>query len=205
MAEDAENVVVEDVEEVIAGAGVVDPRLQPHGQLYEDLGEVTIDPSANQTYNLPFRLNWGQLVINAYEPIKAIIYFLLLFPMAFLNAVILVETNNNLRANRKAVTSKAELVRFFGLTLSMALDPTRGGIRSYWDDNLNFEETIFQRKSYGSRFEMTRHRFEDLRRYLSFGPEPADRVRYKIIYLFIYCIERRSMVSGSSIYRCFQH
>jgi hypothetical protein len=165
----------------VAAVGVADPRLQPHGQLFEDLGEVTIDPSANLKYNSPFRLNWGQLVINFYEPIKAINYFFLLFPMVFLSTVVLVETNNNLREARKGITSKAELIRFFGLTLSMALDPTRGGVRSYWDDNYNLEDTIFQKKSYGSRFEMTRHRFEDLRKHLSFGPEPADRVRINII------------------------
>ena len=155
---------------------VADPRLRPHGQVFEDLGEVTIDPAANERYNLPFRLNWGQLVINVYEPIKAFCYFLLLFPMLFLTTVVIPCTNNNLTVARKHATDKAELLRFFGLTLAMALDPTRGGVRSYWDDNFEMEETIYQKKSFLDRFEMTRHRFEDLRRYLSFGPEPEDIV-----------------------------
>ena len=58
----------EDDEEIIGGNDghipIVDPRLRPHGQLYEDVGEMTIDPSANEKYSLPFRLNWGALVIN---------------------------------------------------------------------------------------------------------------------------------------------
>lgn len=173
----------EDVNENIVGGEEPpeDPRLRPHGQLYEDLGDVTIDPSVNDKYNLPFRLNWGQLVINNYEVIKAFTYFLLLFPMAFLAAVIIPNTNNNLRDARKQLTEKAELLRFFGLTLSMSLDPTRGGVESYWDDNVDLEGSIYQNKSYGTRFGMTRHRFQDLRRYLSFGPTPEDIVSYNKI------------------------
>jgi hypothetical protein len=167
---------------------VQDPRLRPHGQFYEDLGEVAIDPSVNSKYNLPFRLNWGILVINNYDYIKPFTYFLLLFPMTFLITTVIPNTNNNLRANRKPVTNKAELIRFFGLTLSMALDPTRGGIRSYWDDNADLGETIYQRKSYLTRFHMTRTRFEDLRKYLSFGPQPDDIVSNTIMYRFLYNI-----------------
>jgi len=161
---------------------VQDPRLQPHGQLYVDLGDVSIDPSVNSRYQLGFRLNWGTLVINAYEFIKAISYFLLLFPMIFLTNVILPNTNNNLRDSRKPVTTKAEMLRFFGITLAMSLDPTRGGVASYWDENADLSGTIYQRKCYGDRFKMTRHRFQDLRRYLSFGPLPEDIVSYTLIY-----------------------
>ena len=159
-----------------------DPRLQPHGQLYEDLGEITIDPSVNTRYILPFRLNWGTLVINVYDFIKAISYFLLLFPMTFLINNVIPNTNNNLRDARKPVTSKAEMLRFFGITLAMSLDPTRGGISAYWDENIDLTGTIYQRKTYGDRFKMTRHRFQDLRRYLSFGPLPEDIVSYTLIY-----------------------
>lgn len=183
--EEAEIDQEEDNEEIVGGEvpmiPVEDPRLRPHGQIYEDIGEITIDPSVNEQYNLPFRLNWGTLVINCYDPIKAIIYFLLLFPMIFLNLIIVVNTNNNLRRLRKPVTSKAEVLRFFGITLSMSLDPTRGGVKSYWDDNEDLSDTIYQKKCYNARFGMTRHRFQDLRKCLSFGPIPEDLVSYTII------------------------
>ena len=177
-----------------------DPRLQPHGQLYQDLGEVTIDPSANSRYLLGFRLNWGTLVINAYEFIKAISYFFLLFPMIFLTNNIIPNTNNNLRDARKAVTTKAEMLRFFGITLAMSLDPTRGGVVSYWDDNIDLTETIYQHKSYGVRFKMTRHRFQELRRHLSFGPEPEDIVNILYIKKYYYTLECRSLVPSPSFY-----
>jgi len=182
-----------------------DPRLRPHGQIYEDLGEILIDPSSNLRYNQSFRANWGANIINREDPIDFLNYFLLLFPMTFLVQIVVPNTNNNLREARKPVTFKAEMLRFFGLTLSMALDPTRGGINSYWDDNVDLSETIYQKKCYYARFNMTRHRFQDLRRYLSFGSEPEDIVSAKIIVflIIIYNIELRSLVFSPSFYRCF--
>lgn len=178
---DANNVeeVVED--DIVGEDPLEDPRLRPHGQLWEDLGEINVDPVANQRYNLPFRLNWGQLVVERHNPIKALTYFLLLFPMTFLFTVVIVHMNEKLREARKQETNKAEVLRMIGLTLSMALDPTRGGVRSYWDENEDLEGTIYQKKSYATRFNMTRHRFEDLRRYMTFGPMPEDIVSYYII------------------------
>jgi len=131
--------------------------------VYEDLGEVNIDPVANERYNRGFQLNWGVLVVNAHELIDILSYFLLLFPMTFLTSQIVEYTNFNLREARKPITDKAEMLRFLGITLAMSLDPVRGGLKSYWDDNDVIEESIYQKKCYGSRFLMTRHRFQDIR------------------------------------------
>jgi len=177
--EDNENNVGDNVP-VIPGE---DPRLRPHGQVYEDLGEVTIDPSANSKYTLPFRVNWGGAIINRQDPISCLNYFLVLFPMTFLVSDIIPNMNNNLRGARKPVTSKAEMLRFFGITLAMALDPTRGGVRAYWDQDDIEHETIYSKRDYGNRFFMTRHRFEDLRRYLSFSQAPDDIVSNLYIYI----------------------
>ena len=107
--------------------------------------------------------------------------------MIFLTGVVIPNTNNNLRNDRKAPTDKAEMLRFFGITLAMSLDPTRGGVLSYWDDNDDLTGTIYQRKGYGERFQMTRHRFQDLRKHLSFGPRPEDVVSsYNITVIYLY-------------------
>ena len=97
----------EDDEEIIGGNDghipIVDPRLRPHGQLYEDVGEMTIDPSANEKYSLPFRLNWGALVINSYELISRFVYILFLFPMTFLNEVVIRCTNDKILMKNTSV------------------------------------------------------------------------------------------------------
>jgi len=153
-----------------------DPLLSPHGQVYEDLGEIHIDPSANMRYSRGFSLNFGQLVVDHFLPIKEFTYFLLLFPMVFLVTVIVVHTNNNLRARQKTYTTQGELVKFLGITLAMALETTRGGVKAFWDDDADLTETIYQHKNYKTRFGMSRHRFQDLRTALAMGAVPVDLV-----------------------------
>ena len=121
-----------------------DPLLSPHGQVYRDLGDIHIDPSANSRYTRGFMLNWGHLVVDPFVRIKELTYFLLLFPMVFLVTVIVIHTNNNLRARRKTQTTQGELVKFFGITLAMSLETTRGGVKAFWDDDdEDLGETIY--------------------------------------------------------------
>lgn len=178
---DEEQELVEEVHGLqppVVPAAPVDPRLTPHGQVYEDVGEIHIDPSANMRYTRGFILNWGHLIVDPFVPIKELFFFLLLFPMVFLTTVILIHTNNNLRARQKTPTTQGELVKFLGITLAMALETTRGGVKAFWDDGQDLEETIYQKKNYKTRFGMSRHRFQDLRSHLSMGARPEDLVYY---------------------------
>jgi hypothetical protein len=161
-----------------------DPLLSPHGQVYLDSGEVNIDPSNNSRYTRAFTLNWGTVagVVDTFAVIKEIMYFYLLFPMIFLRQSIVVHTSNTLVSKGKRATTLGEMLKFFGITLSMSLEPCRGGVEAYWDDGLNLDGTIYQKRDYKNRFGMSRHRFQDLRSCLSLGPIPANLV-YIIIFL----------------------
>jgi hypothetical protein len=187
----------EGLEQVVHGlvppvvpAAVLDERLSPHGQVYEDLGDINIDPSANQRYQRGFTLNWGHLVVDPFGVIKELMFFLLLFPLTFLNTVIVENTNNNLRAKQKTVTSQGELIKFLGITLAMSLDTKRGGVTAFWDDDEVLEETIYQNKNYRTRFGMTRHRFQDLRANLAMCGVPNDVVCIYINSMIIYYMNR---------------
>ena len=165
-------------------AEVADPLLSPHGQVYLDSGEVNIDPSNNQRYTRAFTLNWGTIagVVDTFAVIEVIMYFYLLFPMVFLRHSILVHTSDNLVSKGKRGTTLGEILKFFGITLAMALEPCRGGVEAYWDEGLNMDGSIYQKKDYKNRFGMTRHRFQDIRSCLSLGPIPADLVCYILYY-----------------------
>jgi len=123
-------------------------------------------------------LNWGLVpsVIDTFNKMREVDYFYLLFPMGFLRNAIVLYTSDNLVVKGKQGTTIGEMIKFFGITLSMSLEPCRGGVEAFWDEGLDLNGTIYQKKQYKTRFGMTRHRFQDLRSCLAMGPIPANLV-----------------------------
>ena len=71
---------------------------------------------------------------------------------------------------------KVNFLSILGLQLAMACEPKRGSIAAYWDKDLQ-PGTIYSGASFGERFGMSRHRFENITQCLSLeDPQPAIRV-----------------------------
>jgi len=141
---------------------MIDPLLNVHDQIWEEQGEIDIDIRVNTSYNSNSYLKWGGLIVDNTD-IKAFSFFRLLFPMRFLNDTIIKLTNIRLRAKKQPETSTAEFIKFLGLTLTMALEPSRGGLDSYWKTEDSMEGTIYSSRQFYSRFNMSRDRFKMLR------------------------------------------
>ncbi len=147
----------------------INVELNPHGQRWVNCGgPMTIDANLCNAYVLPTVIDISDDNVHGQE-YRAVDYFYVMFPMRFLIAKMLPYTNQELLVKRRAVTTEGELLKFFGITLAMAIDPCRGGIQAYWESGNSYETTLSGR-NYGVRFGMSRHRFLELRSYLRCTP-----------------------------------
>ena len=76
------------------------------------------------------------------------------------------ETNKRLGDKRKTLT-KGEFFKWLGIRLAMACEPRRGPIDVYWKEEYEVG-SVFSPPCYNSRFNMTRHRFQEITQYLTF-------------------------------------
>jgi hypothetical protein len=104
-----------------------------HGRVWRDEGDiVTQQPNVNP-YTLPPKLKWSQLLVEN-EAAREFDFLRLMFPMRFLIDVIIPLTNAKLIQLQQSILMPDEFILFLGITLSMALQPIRGGIdaRRQW-------------------------------------------------------------------------
>lgn len=147
--------------------------LRPHGTSWSVVQDhISIDPAANHLYTLQASFNWH--VQPPPDPRNPQIedFFYLLFPMKFVDEVIVPCTNTNLKKNNRSETSKGEFLKFLGITLAMALDPIYGGIETYWRSCTAEDSTMIGR-NYEARFGMSLSRFECIRKALALNIPPA--------------------------------
>ena len=78
-------------------------------------------------------------------------------------------TNVNMLTHSYIPLTKGEFFKYLGLRLAMACEPKRGAIPVYWDEGLQ-PGTIYSGASFGERFGMSRHRFENITQCLSSPP-----------------------------------
>jgi hypothetical protein len=145
---------------------VADPNLSPHGQVWHDLGEVTIDVGVS---NRRTRLLWPGNVNLQHDPLPIrteLDYFKLMFPMNIVETM-LVHTNELLATHRKPNTTLLEMFKYFGIRLNMTLDKTGCPIEDFWMTE-EIVGSTFVPPNYG-RFGMTRHRFQTLSRCMRFA------------------------------------
>eukprot|EP00731_Ephydatia_muelleri_P014220 Em0007g1530a len=69
--------------------------------------------------------------------------------------------------------SKGEFLKFLGLRLAMACEPRRGPISVYWETGSE-AGAVYTGADFGSRFKMSRHRFQDIQNVFSFAPPHND-------------------------------
>jgi hypothetical protein len=128
---------------------------------------VTQQPNLS-LYTLPPKLNWGQLLVNN-ETANEYDYFRLIFLIRFMLDAIIPLTNAKLNALSQSELKPEEFILFLGITLSMALQPVRGGIDAYWTVTNDINDTIYTPGDYGKRFKMPKHRFKEIRRCITSG------------------------------------
>lgn len=144
----------------------INPLLRPHGHVWEDAGEVTIDVGLS---NRRTRLLWpanANLHFEALHVRKELEYFKLMFPMSVMQTM-LDHTNEQLNHLKKSSTTAQEMFKYFGLRLNMTLDKTGCAIVNFWD-TVQEEGSTFVPPNYG-RFGMTRHRFQALSHCMRFS------------------------------------
>lgn len=161
-------------EPVILVNNVVD-LLNPHGTKWENLDEEVQDDVLKPNLNIRAQLKWSRIQYFTKEPreIDEFDFFLLLFPIRYLNETILKLTNTKLQAAHATETSKGEILKFLGIIIAMCLQPMKGGIRAYWDEA--DADSCLMSMDYGVRFKMKRTRFEALRNSLTLAaPDPTE-------------------------------
>jgi hypothetical protein len=136
--------------------------------VWRDEGDIVTQQPNVHTYFSPPRLNWGQLLVEN-EAAKEIDFFRLLFPMRFLNDVVIPLTNGKLNQFGLSLLQPDEFQLFLGITLSMALQPIRGGIDAYWATDNGTNDSVYTPGNYGERFKMPKHRFKSIRKCMTFG------------------------------------
>lgn len=94
-------------------------------------------------------------------------YFGLLWPKEILD-LILEHTNHNLKEKKLGELDKAELTRYLGIRLYMAVYPIRGSVEDYWRQK-SAKETLEPFHDIGMRCQMTRHRFQNITSCLAVG------------------------------------
>jgi hypothetical protein len=89
-----------------------------------------------------------------------------------MNDVLIPLTNAKLNSLSQSLLKPDEFLLFLGITLSMALQPLRGGIDAYWavDNGTNgTNDTVYTPGNYGERFGMPKHRFKCIRKCMTMG------------------------------------
>lgn len=143
----------------------INPLLRPHGQVWKDEGEVTIDVGMS---NRRTRLLWPGQLNQLYDGVakKELEYFKLMFPMSVMQTL-LTHTNEQLGRFNKSTTTSQEMLQYFGLRLNMTLDKIGCPIVDFWMTDQE-EGSTFVPPNYG-RFGMSRHRFQALSRCMRFA------------------------------------
>lgn len=90
--------------------------------------------------------------------------------------MILEFSNNKLRNNRRSNLTKKELYKFFGILYAMTVQ-TISTSRDYW----SVQDGLFPGPAFGKRFGMSKHRFEEIKRALSFHSDDSNTAEDKLI------------------------
>ena len=145
---------------------VADPLYCPNGVQWvikED--GIPIDPAQGERQHEPY-IHWPCLLRD--QPRRIVDHFYLMYPMVGMPTT-LRHINECMDSKGKQHVSKGEFIKWLGLRVAMAAEPRRGPITVYWQHS--FEEgTVFSPADYGTRFGMSRHRFQDITSALSFAP-----------------------------------
>lgn len=95
--------------------------------------------------------------------------------MDFLRNNILHYTAAKLQSVNKQTIQETEILKFFGITLAMALDPCRGGVEAYFDTVEHSDEsTVKVARNYTERFGMSKTRFLYIRSCLQMTSEDGN-------------------------------
>ena len=91
-------------------------------------------------------------------------YFFHFFPVQVMTDI-LTHTNQAMAALQRPSAyplEKAELLRWFGIQLAMAVEPKRGGIDAYFEKQVNWD-TVHTAGNYEDRFKMNQCRFQSIK------------------------------------------
>jgi len=146
----------------------VDPLLYPHERLWKVIDHVDYDQRLTNQYTNSTRIKWpegAQLKEPAdREPSD---YFYLLFPDELLKFMLTFTNERMMRKGYRIPIEKAELLKWLGIRLGMALEPLKGGAPAYWKESV--DDGVFSRGGdFLKRTGMTFNRFKIIADNLSF-------------------------------------
>lgn len=150
--------------EFVAG----NPLLMPHQRRWTERAFLNACPNLARTYHQDAYLRWKTMKnVQERTPYD---YFTLMFPQDNIKETITF-TNENLEKLGNQELTRGEYEKWLGIRLAMAIEPRKGSLPVYWESSTRDRSilTILTAPSYGERFYMRRHRFEDITSALAFN------------------------------------
>jgi hypothetical protein len=155
------------------GEGDVDYRLHPHGVAWTPSHHQNVDPAQGRYQSGGFRIrSWGGDGRDAHEKRLAYEYFMKSFPRGLMPDI-LRETNSSVVEVGRAVTSKGEIIKVWGMRLSMILDKL--SVEQAFCTTVE-EGSAKVPANYHLRYGMSKDRFQLLERHLHYSPDVPDDV-----------------------------
>ena len=146
-----------------------DGRVTVNDQVWRPIGDLAFDQAAlhvhpRTSFNFP----------AAFPPPgvrTAFDYLEFMYPKDTFPAI-LAHTSAKLRSLHKPELTKGEYWRWLGIRVVMVLEPRKGALTVYWE-TVPRPFTVYLPANFAARFRMTRHRFQDISRCLSFAAPPV--------------------------------
>ena len=165
--------------------------LEPHGRVWT---EIQSKERETEGFMAPQKasLKWPHTCCKLFMDRTPLDYFSLFHPRTSLSKMV---SFANLQIAKsihpEPSTTLGEITKFLGIRVAMVIDPVRGGLRDYWNAG-NEEKSVIMSRDFGTRFGMTKHRFEILQEnFVLCEPEAEglafdERVRLIANYIAIY-------------------
>lgn len=160
---------------------MLDDSLIVNGQVWSEQGDVTMDAAGFRVFHT--FLSSSRLTPGIRSEMD---YFEMMFPVDEWDHIVTETNQMMLSLGRYQPTTKAEVLKYLGLRLCMALERKHLDIAAYWNTEVD-EGTVFQPENYGSRFGMSRNRFQLLSRCFrvdNFDERALDDVSILYDYVF---------------------
>lgn len=157
----------------------VENPLAPHGRAWTEVPNVAVEVGVGNRYAGVTSLQWQRLpeYNTSFADRTEFDYFRLLFPWQHID-VILTNTNNSIAADPNSTGGPVDLatfLRYLGIQLAKAVDPSPGGNNTYWSTDATIGSTV-NPKCFNKRFGMSRNRFDTITQHLHFSTPATPNI-----------------------------
>jgi hypothetical protein len=178
----------------ILNSNEVDPLLSPHGHSWTNNGEVSFDVTTK--YHDRAKIIWKGPRKYLSDRSEAD-YLKLMFPIKLVHVAVELTNEEFIRRGMLSNFTEEEFWRYLGIRLAMTVAGDNKTIPEYWNETEDLE-SFDPPLCFGRRFDMTRHRFENITaalRFARFDTGVLDEVLHHKLMLSIL----NSVISSGSL------